>query len=202
MVRLTDLIEVNPPVSFQSLTDDTIVSFIPMSDVSDSGQWTNQQTRRLVEVRSGYTGFQEGDILFAKITPCTENGKGCHATGLANGIGFGSTEFHVLRAKAGVNPRFIFHLSVMPDIRKHAASLMGGSAGQQRVPSDFFRHVWISPKWIERQDQLSLLLDELDSSIELSRAAMLQGACLKVSLLQHVLRDEHILKSSLTRSRK
>ena len=82
---------------------ETSVSFIPMADVSESGEWTNHKVRRLREVSSGYTAFAEGDVLFAKITPCMENGKGAHALGLINGVGFGTTEFHVVRAREGIS---------------------------------------------------------------------------------------------------
>lgn len=108
LVALSELAEVNPPASATS-NGATEVSFIPMSNVSDGGQWIERQTRRLDQVRSGYTPFREGDVLIAKITPCMENGKGCHATQLVSGLGFGSTEFHVLRARPGNDPRFIYH---------------------------------------------------------------------------------------------
>ncbi|OLE51313.1 MAG: hypothetical protein AUG51_23610 [Acidobacteria bacterium 13_1_20CM_3_53_8] len=131
---ITDLADINPPVSVDGLSPDSSVSFIPMADVSDKGQWTNRQTRKLCEVRSGYTAFKEGDVLLAKITPCMENGKGCHAVGLENSVGFGSTEFHVLRAKSDVDARFVFHWSQSEMLRRQAEAKMIGSAGQQRVP--------------------------------------------------------------------
>src|SRR5947209_16462026 len=141
---ITDLADVNPTVSVDGLSSDSLVSFIPMADVSDKGQWTNQQMRKLREVRSGYTAFKEGDVLFAKITPCMENGKGCHAVGLENGVGFGSTEFHVLRAKAGVDARFVFHWTQSELLRRRAEAKMIGSAGQQRVPADVFETFEVS----------------------------------------------------------
>jgi type I restriction enzyme S subunit len=96
---VTDIAEVNPPVSLSSLSADDEVSFFSMPDVGDNGRILNHQTRRLAEVRNGFTRFEEGDVLFAKITPCMQNGKGALAQCLKNGHGFGSTEFHVLRAK-------------------------------------------------------------------------------------------------------
>ena len=72
---------------------------MPMEYVNDEfGVIVKQDSRRVAEVEKGYTYFGEGDVLFAKITPCMENGKGAIATNLKNGVGFGSTEFHVLRA--------------------------------------------------------------------------------------------------------
>ncbi|MEH2268542.1 MAG: hypothetical protein V7K68_08950, partial [Nostoc sp.] len=90
-IPLSQLVEVNPPTFKASIEADAFVSFIPMQDVSENGQWVSKQVKKLKEINSGYTPFQEGDILFAKITPCMENGKGCHAVGLVNGIGFGTT---------------------------------------------------------------------------------------------------------------
>lgn len=186
-VRFTELIDVNPKVDVVGLAPNDEVSFIPMSDVTDGGQWAERQTRKLREVQNGYSTFQEGDILFAKITPCTENGKGCHATGLANGVGFGSTEFHVLRAKPGINPRLVYHISVSRDVRAKAAAMMGGSAGQQRVPPDFFKHLWLTYSWKNIQDELARLLDSVDEAIEATRAVIEQTRRLKSALLQELL---------------
>jgi len=72
---LSRIAEINPNVNLKGLKDTEEVSFVPMADVTDSGRWINRQTRPLKDVRVGYTGFQEGDVLFAKITPCMENGK-------------------------------------------------------------------------------------------------------------------------------
>lgn len=186
-VRLSDLVEVNPTVDVSKLSNEDQVSFIPMADVSDHGQWEGCQKRSLADVSTGYTTFQENDVLFAKITPCTENGKGCHATGLVNGVGFGSTEFHVLRANNGVHPRLVYHLSVSADVRANATSLMGGSAGQQRVPSDFVRAVRVSLKAIEQQETLVPLLDSVDEAIQATRAVIDQTRRLKTALLQDLL---------------
>ena len=186
-IRFSDLADVNPSVDCSHLKPDANVSFIPMADVSDSGQWVEKQTRAYAEVRNGYSVFQEGDILFAKITPCTENGKGCHALGLTNGLGFGSTEFHILRARAGINARLVYHFSVAQDLRARAASLMGGSAGQQRVPSGFFKLFQISASCLEDQDRKAKLFDAIDDAIEATQAVIKQTRQLKTALLQDLL---------------
>jgi len=184
LLRFSDLVEVNPPVDCSHLECADAVSFIPMSDVSNNGQWTIRQSRSYGEVQSGYSAFSEGDVLFAKITPCTENGKGCHAVNLINGIGFGSTEFHILRAKHGVNSRLVYHLSVAPDVRLQAAAIMGGSAGQQRVPTDFVKLLRVSRKCLQQQDEYADLLDAMESAIERTRAVIDQTRKLKTALLQ------------------
>jgi type I restriction enzyme, S subunit len=91
IIPVSGLADINSPVSVARLDPSSPVSFIPMADVTETGRWIGNQVRALHEVKGGYTAFQEGDVLFAKITPCMENGKGCHATGLVNGVGFGTT---------------------------------------------------------------------------------------------------------------
>ena len=186
-VRLTELVEVNPSVDCSHLKGGDEVSFIPMSDVSNNAQWATRQTRSYSDVQSGYSVFAEGDVLFAKITPCTENGKGCHAVNLMNGVGFGSTKFHVLRAKPGVNPRLVFHLSVARDVRAQAAAMMGGSAGQQRVPPDFFKFLLVSSRCLEKQDAYANLFDATEAAIERTREVIGQTRKLKTALLDDLL---------------
>ena len=75
MVPLSDLAEINPPRSPIKISPEDIVSFIPMADTTEGGRWINRQSRKYSEVNQGFTSFEEGDVLFAKITPCMENGK-------------------------------------------------------------------------------------------------------------------------------
>lgn len=130
-----ELFEINPKK--ETIRSGTTVSFISMSDVSEDGYVENMIEEELENVSSGYKSFIEGDILFAKITPCTENGKGAIAKDLKNGYGFGSTEFHVLRPYEASDRSFIYHISIAPFFRKLAERQMTGSAGQKRVPSEF-----------------------------------------------------------------
>ena len=97
------------------------------------------QKRQYGEVRKGYTRFIEGDVLFAKITPCMENGKIAVARGLANGCGCGSTEFHVLRPLNGLCREFLFFFLLLDEFRREAQRNMAGTAGQLRVPA-----AWVS----------------------------------------------------------
>lgn len=191
---ISDLADLNPTVALSQLTVDSEVSFIPMSDVTETGRWDIRQTRRLLEVRKGYTAFQENDVLFAKITPCMENGKGCHAVDLVNGVGFGSTEFHVLRAKADSDARFIYHLTQFKDLRLRAAAKMVGSAGQQRVPSSFFSEYQVIKP--EREDQVLIasVLSCIDLSIEQTEIVIAKHQRIKAGLMQDFLTngiDEH-----------
>nr|BBH92750.1 hypothetical protein KTA_09490 [Thermogemmatispora argillosa] len=129
---------INPGVDVSHLPATALVSFIPMAAVgAGTGRIDTANIRPLSEMKKGFTAFREGDVLFAKITPCMENGKFAVAHSLESGIGFGSTEFHVLRPEQGVNPYFILYYLLQRSFRQAARSAMGGSAGQLRVPASF-----------------------------------------------------------------
>jgi type I restriction enzyme S subunit len=184
---LAELAEVNPYVDLAGLRPDTPVSFIPMADVSESGGWLRRQERRLADVRVGYTPFAEGDVLFAKITPCMENGKGAHAVGLRSRIGFGSTEFHVLRARPPNAPRFIFHWLQTRSARQKAIAYMGGSAGQQRVQAEFFAHFEIPCIGPEDQERIAAVLDAIDALIAKTEAVIAKFKQIRAGLLHDLL---------------
>ena len=136
---LSDYVQVNPGGDLSSLDEEGSVSFIPMDAVSNDATGEYLATDRpLREVAKGYTSFRNGDILWAKITPSMQNGKTCIVDGLSNGIGFGSTEFHVLRViDPSVSTAFVFELISQPMVRNMAIRAFTGSAGQQRVPAAF-----------------------------------------------------------------
>ena len=186
-VPFSEIAEINPPVNVGKLAPETQVSFVPMVDVSNQGYWENHQTRPLEEVNSGYTAFQADDILFAKITPCTENGKGAYVANPVNGIGFGSTEFHVLRAIPPNMPRFIYHWTRSNLLRKRAAALMIGSAGQQRVPSDFFQSFEV--RYLDPEEQMRIVktLDAHDARIRAEEAVLAKRRQVKRGLMDDLL---------------
>ena len=163
VIPFSDVVQVNPKTDLYGLNETTNVSFIPMSDVSESGQWVIRQARSFKDVRNGYTCFKENDVLFAKITPCMENGKGSHAIGLVNGIGFGTTEFHVLRASAEIEPRYIYYWTMTEELRRKAEAQMTGSAGQRRVPQEFFDNFKIPLFLRSEQRKIVEILDAHDA---------------------------------------
>ena len=132
---IRDLADVNPRNS--RVGDDTTVSFIAMQDVSEHGQLIAQCDRPRAELGNGYTQFVEGDILVAKITPCFENGKGAVARGLTNGVGFGTTEFHVIRPHNSADVDYLHQITQTRSFRIAGERQMSGSAGQRRVPAEF-----------------------------------------------------------------
>lgn len=124
--------------AIRNLPNNLPVTFVPMAAVdAESGSIQNDQERLLLDVRKGFTPFLDGDILFAKITPCMENGKAAIAKGLMNGRGFGSTEFHVLRPETDVLSEWLFYFVRQQSFREDAKASFAGTAGQLRVPTKF-----------------------------------------------------------------
>lgn len=135
---LSEIADVNPKKSFGELKDSDEVSFVPMNSVDEyTGSISKRQIRQLGSVSKGYTFFQNGDVIFAKITPCMENGKCAVAKELTNGVGFGSTEFYVVRPKDNVLPEYLWYFLRQESVRKEAVHHFTGAAGQKRVPKDF-----------------------------------------------------------------
>ena len=135
--RLSDVCVINPRGKSGLLPDDE-VTFLPMAAVSEvSGSIIHRETRLLRDVDKGFTPFQEGDVLLAKITPCMENGKSAIARNLINQRGYGSTEFHVIRPSALVLAEWVYAIVRTEQFRRAATSSFQGAVGQQRVPASF-----------------------------------------------------------------
>lgn len=161
-VRLGDVCEINPRTR-PALPPESLVSFVPMAAVDEvHGEIRTAESRPLAEVSKGYTPFQENDVLFAKITPCMENGKAAVARGLTNGVGFGSTEFHVLRAGPLIEPDFIYFILRSPPVRSYAASTFQGAVGQQRVPASFLEKFRIPLPPLSEQQRIVEILQEAE----------------------------------------
>ena len=129
---------INPSRFPNSIEDELPLSFVPMSAVeAQTGRMNPGQIKLYREVRKGYTRFSDGDVLFAKITPSMENGKITIAKGLINGVGCGSTEFHVLRPMDSLLGKYLLHFLLQDTFRREAQRYMSGTAGQMRVPVDF-----------------------------------------------------------------
>lgn len=156
--------ELNPKRP-QDILDDTLVSFVAMPSVSENGDIDTSILKTYGEVRKGFTYFAENDVLFAKITPCMENGKGAIATGLSSGIGAGSTEFYVLRPLKGVsNPFWLYIITMFESFRTNARKVMTGSGGQLRVPIGYLSEFPISLPPIELQNQFANFVKQANQS--------------------------------------
>jgi type I restriction enzyme, S subunit len=168
-VRLGEVCSINPPKPV--LKDEEAITFLPMSAISDDGVILEHQTKQYREVKKGYTGFIEKDVLFAKITPCMENGKGAIAKDLVNAVGFGSTEFHVIRAGQDILPELIYRYLSLKRIRKFAEFNMAGSAGQKRVPDIFLKSLKIPLPPLPTQPKIVEILQEADNLRKLRQQA-------------------------------
>ena len=175
---LGDVCEINPRLPRDhGLEDDTPVSFVPMAAVDEvSGVVRDKQQRPFLRVKKGYTSFRDGDVLFAKITPCMENGKAAVASDLLNGVGFGSTEFHVLRPKAGVLAEWIYYFVRREPFRREAKRNFTGSAGQQRVPTTFLAKCRIHVPPLDEQRWIIDLLSRAEGIVRLRREAQKKAA--------------------------
>ncbi|EAI3167552.1 restriction endonuclease, partial [Campylobacter jejuni] len=161
-------IELNPSKKeISKLDENMLVSFIEMASVSDKGYIQSKIDRSLNEVRKGYTYFIENDILIAKITPCMENGKCAIAKNLTNNIGFGSTEFHIFRAKTGLDSSFLFYNLNQQNIREKAALAMTGASGHKRVPISFYENLTIPLPPLEIQEKIVQNIELVEQQIDL-----------------------------------
>jgi type I restriction enzyme, S subunit len=193
--------EVNPAKpNLTEVPDSTSVLFVPMAAVDEAtGTVANPQERPLGEVRSkSYRSFAPEDVLFAKITPCMENGKSAVVPAIPSGIGFGSTEFHVLRPKDGLNPGFLWHFVRQRSFRRTAEEHMTGSVGQARVPAGFLRSFPIAIPSPATQKRIGDLLDAMydhtlsarDHIAAARRAiARFRRAVLSAACLGHLTKD-------------
>jgi len=145
------------------------------------------ETRRYVEVAKGYTCFLPGDVLFARITPCMENGKAAIARELTNGIGFGSTEFHVLRPGPDVLPEWVFYFVRQPSFRATAKDNFTGTAGQQRVPQSFLEEKLIPVPPFPEQRRILSELDALQAELDALKCLQAETAAELDALLPAIL---------------
>jgi len=159
---LNEISKIDPSMP-KGLPDELEVSFVPMESVNEGGGISKCETKKLGDVRKGYTYFEENDVLFAKITPCMENGKGAIAESLINSRAMGSTEYYVFRAIKPEDTQFIYYLTMSGVFRKRAERWMQGSAGHRRVPKDFFTRRPIVIPDSESRRQIGLILDSLHS---------------------------------------
>lgn len=164
--RLRFSVQANPVKSELRLPGATEVSFVPMEAIGEYGGLRLDEVRSLEDVYTGYTYFRDGDVCIAKITPCFENGKGALAHGLTNGIGFGTTELHVLRPGPTVDGRFLFYVSIAHDFRSNGEPEMLGAGGQKRIPERYVKD-WLAPlPSLDTQKRIADYLDEKTEQID------------------------------------
>ena len=182
IMKLSEIAEINP--RREVLEDKDTVSFIAMEDITNNGRVINKTDKLYEEVKKGYTPFKDNDVLLAKITPCFENGKRALVGKLSNGIGFGSTEFHVLRAnKEGIS-KFLYYVISSHRFMSKAENNMTGSAGQKRVPTEFIKDYVLAVPTIKEQEKIASILSTIDEQIDNVDALIEKNKELKKGLMQ------------------
>ena len=161
MVELGSACEINPKKSeITGLQSDSEISFVPMADISENdASFIPKQSKKFSEVSTSYTYFRDGDVLLAKVTPCFENGKAGIARSLKNAIGFGSSEFIVLRPSEDILPELVYAFITSENFRVTGKQQMTGTGGLQRIPTNFVKKYEIPLPPLEIQKQIVAELD-------------------------------------------
>ena len=163
-IRAADFIDFNPRLN---LKKGTITTKVAMDKLKPF-------TKKIPETEkaefNGGAKFCNGDTVMARITPCLENGKTAYVDMLDDGeIGFGSTEFIVMRAKAGISdPQFVYYTAINPTFRNVAIKSMVGSSGRQRVQQSVLEELELSVPGLDEQRRIGAFLAELDEKIALN----------------------------------
>ncbi|MCV2362486.1 restriction endonuclease subunit S [Paucibacter sp. DJ1R-11] len=164
-VRLRHHAALNPAPP-RDLDDTDAVSFLPMEAIGEDGSLEHSRLKPVAEVQSGYSFFADGDVAFAKVTPCFENGKGALMRGLAGGVGFGTTELTVLRPMPTLDARFLHYIVSSEAFRRPGAGAMTGAGGLKRVPDEFTRNFRIPLPPKAEQAEVAQFLDRETASID------------------------------------
>jgi len=161
-VRLGEVVEVNPNKIKIDIGENELVDFIPMKNVSESSpEIIEKNFEKFKDLQKGYTQFIKNDILFAKITPCMENGKTAIISDLKEKIGYGSTEFHILRSTKIINNKLLYNFLKQKGFREDARYNMTGSVGFRRVPTEFMKSYPFPLPPLEEQQEIVRILDEV-----------------------------------------
>ncbi len=174
LVRIADVCAINPSKrDILNLPPDTSVSFVPMADLNEHRiRFQPSEEKALSDVGASYTAFRNEDVLIAKVTPCFENGKAGIARGLASGIGFGSSEYYVLRSGGKALPEWIYFCVMHPLFRESAIAQMTGTGGLQRVPRAYVENFQIPLPPLEMQKEIVAEIEGYQKVIDGARAVL------------------------------
>lgn len=165
--KISEIADVNPRTDITKLKDSDQMSFIPMECVSDDFGEVIELRAGIKQTSKGYTKFQEGDLIWARITPCMQNGKSAIVKNLKNGFGYGSTEFHVIRnSKNNIDLEYLYHILRLNIVLQDAVNHFTGSAGQQRVPKSYLENLMIPVPPLRIQKEVSKNLFEIKEEIK------------------------------------
>ena len=171
MKRFGDCIFIDPPkTSIQTIVKSNPqleVSYIPMEDISTLNSFYDlRQNKPIQQLSKGYSFFEKGDVLLAKITPCFENGKSAIVRDLKNNIGFGSTEFLVLRSSKDILKEYLYWHISHPEFITNGKEVMTGSSGHKRLPKSYILNLKIPVPTIEEQEKIVIEINNYESQID------------------------------------
>lgn len=165
--RVRYVARLNPaPAEWVTSQSDLEPSFLPMEAIGEDASLRLDQTRPINAVLNGYSFFQDGDVAFAKVTPCFENGKAAVMSGLSQGIGFGTTELTVARPNSRIDNRFLFYVLTEDRFRQLGKAAMTGAGGLKRVPDVFTKDYSFPLPSIAGQRQIVDFLDRETAQID------------------------------------
>jgi len=167
--KLREVCQIKPPKkeAKEKLSQTDLVSFLPMSDLGTRTKKIQiNEVKPLGEVVGSYTYFAENDVLLAKITPCFENGKLGIARNLVNGVGFGSSEYIVLRSKGEIDPDYLFYFLARDTFRENGSRVMTGAVGHKRIPKGFIEEYPIPIQPMPEQKRIVAILDEVFEGVD------------------------------------
>lgn len=166
-INISEKFDINPSKQqVENISEDTKISFLDMASISTEGRILKKKIKRIGDVKKDYIYFADNDVIFAKITPCMENGKGAFASNLENGIGFGSTEFFIFRSKGEYSSKLLFYYLQSKKLRSEAKLVMSGKAGHKRVPKEFLLNYKIPDISEDIQEKYVKILDDLNIKID------------------------------------
>lgn len=165
MVSIKRIARISPKVDLSNYKIDEKVTFLPMEKVSSNGDIDCEILKPIREVKQGFTAFKKNDVILAKITPCFENGKGALLDKLETEIGYGSTEFHVLRASKRIKAYYLYLITHSSKFLTLGEAMMTGSAGQKRVPTDFVANYQFPLPLMSEQQQIIEYVENLNRKI-------------------------------------
>lgn len=167
VIQITEIAAINPTHPDDPPNDNELASFVPMKKIEElTGRLDPSEHKPWGEINSGYTRFQEGDVIVAKITPSMENGKAALAQNLKNGVAAGTTELHVIRPSERVLSKYLLYYVLQEGFRREAEANMTGTAGHMRVPSEFLESVEIPLPPLLEQERIVAKIEELFSKLE------------------------------------
>ena len=189
--RLATVCAINPKTVFRGLSGEDQVSFVSMDTISERLGTIDTKITRTLDENTGYTSFQNGDLLWAKITPCMENGKSAIAHDLHNGFGYGSTELHILRSPDDrLDIEYLHALLRMKRVRDAAIRFFTGSSGHQRVDAEFLKTLEIPIPPINLQRSLAVeVRNRVYKAAELETSASKRMETAKVEIETILLGD-------------